>query len=70
MTIRSFLKREEIWRWKARSGNPTPGMRVYALKQARFYEELARRMMFACKEHINVGRIMNFANVTAYDSLR
>lgn len=41
MTIRTFQMREAAWDWKGRIHCPTPGMRVYALKQSRFYGELA-----------------------------
>lgn len=58
MVIRTFLKCKEIWQWKARSGDPTPGIRVYALRQGQFYEELAHRMMIACKDHSNGSCIM------------
>lgn len=49
MTIRTFRKREEIWEWKAESDRATPGMRGYALKQSRFFSELALRALRAFK---------------------
>lgn len=45
MTIRTFRMRERVWEWKGRVRCPTPGMRVYALKQSRFYGELALRAL-------------------------
>ncbi|KAG9126396.1 hypothetical protein FRC07_003580 [Ceratobasidium sp. 392] len=61
MTIRTFRKREEIWNWKARTRCPTLGMRGYALKQSRFYGELARRSLRAFQPHIKVS----FLNIVA-----
>ncbi|CAE6527007.1 unnamed protein product [Rhizoctonia solani] len=52
MTLRTFRSREEIWKWKAESGTPTPGMRSYALKQSEFYGELARRALAVFQPHL------------------
>ncbi|CAE7129169.1 unnamed protein product [Rhizoctonia solani] len=52
MTIRSFQKYEELWTWKSRSTGITPGMRAYAAGRAKFFAELAYRMLIACNPHL------------------
>ncbi|KDN36644.1 hypothetical protein RSAG8_10686, partial [Rhizoctonia solani AG-8 WAC10335] len=52
MTIRSFQKYEELWAWKSNSPGITPGMRAYAAGQAKFFAELAYRMLVACRKQL------------------
>ncbi|KAG8792106.1 hypothetical protein FRC12_007158 [Ceratobasidium sp. 428] len=52
MTIRTFRKWEEVWKWKAQSCHSTPGMRGYAFKQSRFYGELAARALRAFRPYL------------------
>jgi hypothetical protein len=56
MTIRTFRKRQEVWDWKASTRCPTPGMRVYGLRQSRFYGELAERASQAFQQNIQVSK--------------
>ncbi|KAG8686308.1 hypothetical protein FRC08_012573 [Ceratobasidium sp. 394] len=53
MAIRTFRKREEVWRWKAQAARSTPGMRGFALKQGRFYGELACRALGVFRPYLN-----------------
>ncbi|QRV77084.1 hypothetical protein RhiJN_05099 [Ceratobasidium sp. AG-Ba] len=52
MSVRSFRRYEELWKWRATNGQPSLGMSAYALKQSTFFGELARRMLDACLEHL------------------
>ncbi|KAG8780461.1 hypothetical protein FRC12_023010 [Ceratobasidium sp. 428] len=52
MTIRSFQSHQEIWEWKSRNGQATPGMRAYACRRSRFFANLSRQMLEACLEHL------------------
>lgn len=60
MTIRTFRKREEIRDWKAQSSQATPGMRGYALKQGRFFGELAHRALRAFRADLEVCLVLPF----------
>ncbi|KAG8790698.1 hypothetical protein FRC12_011257 [Ceratobasidium sp. 428] len=53
MAIRTFLMREEVWKWKAHSRHSTPGMRGYALKQSRFYGKLAIRALRTFRPYLD-----------------
>ncbi|KAG8685330.1 hypothetical protein FRC09_014806 [Ceratobasidium sp. 395] len=53
MAIRTFRMREEVWKWKAHSWHSTPGMRGYALKQSRFYGELAVRALRTFRPYLD-----------------
>jgi hypothetical protein len=55
MTTRTFRKRQEVWSWKASAHCPRPGMRVYALRQSRFYRELAERALQVFRQDIQVS---------------
>ncbi|QRV85335.1 elongator complex protein 1 [Ceratobasidium sp. AG-Ba] len=52
MSVRSFRRYEELWKWRATNGQPSLGMSAYALKRSAFFGELARRMLDACLEHL------------------
>ncbi|QRV97095.1 hypothetical protein RhiJN_25114 [Ceratobasidium sp. AG-Ba] len=45
MSIRSFRQYQDLWEWKASNGQPSPGMRSYALKRSAFFGKLARQML-------------------------
>ena len=57
MTIRSFLKFQELWTWKASRLDITPGMRAYAYGRARLYAQHANRMLSSCHEQLYVRTI-------------
>ncbi|KAG8697453.1 hypothetical protein FRC08_006518 [Ceratobasidium sp. 394] len=52
MSIRSFQSHQEIWEWKARNGQATPGMRAYACRRSRFFAALARQMLDSSLEYL------------------
>ncbi|KAG9090169.1 hypothetical protein FS749_000777 [Ceratobasidium sp. UAMH 11750] len=52
MSIRSFQSHQEIWEWKARNGQATPGMRAYACRRSRFFAALAHQMLDASLEYL------------------
>lgn len=66
MTLRTFRTREEVWKWKAETGNHTAGMRGYALKQSTFYGELARRALSAFQPCLYVSAV----HVIGFTSLK
>ncbi|KAG8744966.1 hypothetical protein FRC12_014689 [Ceratobasidium sp. 428] len=53
MAIRTFRTREDVWKWRGESGSATPGMRGYAIRQSRFFGELARRALHAFRPNLN-----------------
>ncbi|CAE7088251.1 unnamed protein product [Rhizoctonia solani] len=52
MSIRTFLKFQELWEWKSVNRGVTPGMRAYACGRARFYAQHAMRVLISCREHL------------------
>lgn len=55
MTMRSFLKLQELWRWKSESPHIKPGMRAYAHSRAKFYAQHAMKVLLSCREHLYVS---------------
>ncbi|KAG8719188.1 hypothetical protein FRC09_011499 [Ceratobasidium sp. 395] len=52
MTIRSFQSHQEIWEWKSRNGQATPGMRAWACRRSRFFVDLSRQMLDASLKYL------------------
>ncbi|QRV90347.1 hypothetical protein RhiJN_18365 [Ceratobasidium sp. AG-Ba] len=52
MAIRTFQTYQVLWEWRSKNGQPIPGMEVYARQRSRFFGELARRMFYACQDHL------------------
>ncbi|KAF8600956.1 hypothetical protein BDV93DRAFT_558839 [Ceratobasidium sp. AG-I] len=52
MTIRSFQRFQDLWEWKSAAIDVTPGMKAYACGRAKFFAELAKRMLEACHKQL------------------
>ncbi|KDN43058.1 hypothetical protein RSAG8_06381, partial [Rhizoctonia solani AG-8 WAC10335] len=55
MTIRSFLRYEELWTWKASSNSISLGMKAYAHGRAKFFRSLAYKTLVACRKALYVS---------------
>ncbi|QRV97910.1 hypothetical protein RhiJN_25929 [Ceratobasidium sp. AG-Ba] len=70
MSIRLFRQYQGLWEWKARNGQPSPGMRSYALKRSTFFGQLARQMLGASLEYLKDDVVhLEWANTWLRDNV-